>query len=82
MNFKEKYTEYNENIVPDPALVRETTELVRNQAEEGRIRRREVAFRVVRGMVAAAAACLCLMFVVPVLAASEPIYRLMSLVSP
>ena len=82
MHFKEAYRQYNEAITPDPALVRETADLAREQEEEGRKDRREVAFRLIRGTVAVAAVCLCFIIVVPVLAASEPIYRLMSLVSP
>lgn len=79
MNFKEKYRSYNEEIRPDPALVREMQEEAREKAEG----KRERVLRAIRGFAGAAAACLCILVGLPTLAANvEPLYRLMRRVSP
>lgn len=79
MNFKEEYRKYNEVIRPGRALVEEIKETAGEQEE----RRRHKVIRTVRGVLTAAAACVCVFIGVPVLAANvEPMYRLMYDISP
>lgn len=79
MNFKEEYRKYNEVIRPDKALVEEIRETAGEQEE----RRRHNVIRTVRGVLTAAAACVCVFIGLPALAANvEPIYGLMYNISP
>lgn len=79
MNFKEEYRKYNEVIRPDGALIEEMKEEALQREEEKRFR----AFRVMRGVAAAAAVCLCIFVGIPILAANiDPIYDIIYRVSP
>lgn len=79
MNFREEYKRYNEEIRPDPALVREMQEEALEKEEEKRGR----VLGLVRGFAGAVAACLCILVGLPTLAANvEPLYELMRRVSP
>lgn len=79
MNFREEYKSYNEEIQPEPALVRKMQEAAREK-KAGKEARVLIAAKVLAG---AAAACLCVLVGLPTLAANvEPLYELMRRVSP
>ncbi len=78
MNFKEEYRKYNEPICPNRALVEEMKETAGMREEKKRYR----AVRLLRGAVAVATICICVLVGIPVLAAEEPIYEIMYMVSP
>lgn len=79
MNFREAYRKYNEAIFPDVSLVANMKE----EAEEWKDNRKRGSRRVMRDVLAAAAACACIFIGLPAVAANfDPLYDIMYRVSP
>ncbi len=79
MNFKKEYQAYNEVILPDKGLV----EGMKEVAAQNRIQKGHRLFGKMRGVLAVAMACVCILVVIPVGAANvEKLYDIMYHISP
>ena len=82
MDFKEQYKKMNERIKPDPALLENLLEEAGEWGKRRKDRGRALLKRLLRYTAVAAAACLCILVTVPVMASNPAICRLMYRLSP